>query len=420
MDGIVIEGVSKRFGTAAVLRDVSATLPQGEFLSLVGPSGCGKTTLLRILAGLETPDAGRVWIGGRDVTALRPADRDVAMVFQNYALYPHLTVAQNLAVPLVMRRYSAIERLPLLRPPGARPWRTAAGDRGGGGGGGGHAADRPPTRPEASAAFGRTAAAGGARPRPGAATRPRFLMGRAAEQPRCPSCVPRTRKEIVDLHRRAGVTTVYVTHDQVEAMTMSDRVALMLDGRILQIGAPRALYDDPAELRVAQFLGSPRINTVAGVVVPGGVAVGALVLPVGVAAADGTPVVLGLRAELLRIAGSGGLQATVEYLEFLGAEVLLHARLAGVKAGADAVVVARVDAAGTDRLALGGPVALDVDWGGVLAFDAAGGRVAVPPPPAAVLAGDALRCEANRPALLLSMGEGLATGPSETHAGAAR
>ncbi|MBC7800424.1 MAG: ABC transporter ATP-binding protein, partial [Gemmatimonadaceae bacterium] len=115
MDGIVIQGVSKRFGAAPVLRDVSATLHPGEFLSLVGPSGCGKTTLLRIIAGLEAPDAGHIHIGGRDVTGLRPADRDVAMVFQNYALYPHLTVAQNIAVPLVMRRLSAVERLPLLR-----------------------------------------------------------------------------------------------------------------------------------------------------------------------------------------------------------------------------------------------------------------------------------------------------------------
>ncbi len=115
MDGIVIEGVDKRFGATAVLHDVSARLAAGEFLCLVGPSGCGKTTLLRILAGLETADAGRVLIGGRDVTGLRPADRDVAMVFQNYALYPHLTVAQNLAVPLAMRRLSVLGRMPVLR-----------------------------------------------------------------------------------------------------------------------------------------------------------------------------------------------------------------------------------------------------------------------------------------------------------------
>jgi len=113
-DGISIEGVQKRFGDVPILRGVSATLAPGEFLSLVGPSGCGKTTLLRILAGLEAADAGQVWIGGRNVTRLRPADRDVAMVFQNYALYPHLTAGQNMAVPLAMRRLSVLERLPLL------------------------------------------------------------------------------------------------------------------------------------------------------------------------------------------------------------------------------------------------------------------------------------------------------------------
>ena len=365
MDGILIEGVSKRFGTQAVLQDVSASLRPGEFLSLVGPSGCGKTTLLRILAGLETADSGRVRIGARDVTVLRPADRDVAMVFQNYALYPHLTAGQNMAVPLVMRRLSALERLPLLRHlvPGHAMRRReiaqavqAAADvlRIG------HLLDRRPA-----------ALSGG--------QRQRVALGRALV--RSPAAFlmdeplsnldaelrAQTRKEIVDLHRRAGVTTVYVTHDQVEAMTMSDRVALMLDGRILQIGTPRQMYDDPAALRVAQFLGSPRINTLAAMSTPEGVRLDGTLLPLHAMAAAGAAVTLGLRAEALRLAPAG-LAAKAEHTEYLGAELLLHARLAD-----GAAITARLPA--TAGVRVGDAVHLDADWSGVLLFGADGVRM---------------------------------------------
>jgi multiple sugar transport system ATP-binding protein len=227
-DGISIEGVEKRFDTTPVLRGVSATLAPGEFLSLVGPSGCGKTTLLRILAGLEAADAGTVSMGGRDVTRLRPADRDVAMVFQNYALYPHLTAGQNMAVPLAMRRLSVLERLPLvgrLVPGQAGRRRAIAADvraaaetlRIG------HLLDRRPA--QLSGGQRQRVALGRALVRRPAA----FLMDEPLSNLDA-ELRAQTRKEIVELHRRAGVTTVYVTHDQVEAMTMSDRVALMLDG----------------------------------------------------------------------------------------------------------------------------------------------------------------------------------------------
>jgi multiple sugar transport system ATP-binding protein len=364
MDGITIDGVAKRFGETTVLHGVSASLAPGEFLSLVGPSGCGKTTLLRIIAGLEQADAGTVRIGGRDVTRLRPADRDVAMVFQNYALYPHLTVGQNMAVPLGMRRLSALERLPLLRHlvPG-------------------HAARRQGIAADVRAAAETLRVGHLLDRRPGQLSggqRQRVALGRALV--RRPTAFlmdeplsnldaelrAQTRVEIVELHRRAGVTTVYVTHDQVEAMTMSDRIALMMDGRILQIGTPRALYDDPADLRVAQFLGSPRINTLPAVAVPQGVRVADLVVPVAVPCAPGETLTLGLRPEVLRPAGDG-LPATIEHVEFLGAELLLHARLAGT------LVTARAPAG--MGAAPGDTIRLQADWDAALLFDAQGRRI---------------------------------------------
>jgi len=376
MDGIAIEGVAKRFGAAVVLHDVSATLAPGEFLSLVGPSGCGKTTLLRIIAGLEAADAGRVLIGGRDVTGLRPADRNVAMVFQNYALYPHLTAGQNMAVPLGMRRLSTIERLPMLRHlvPGhagrrrgiaADVRRTAELLQIG------HLLDRRPA--QLSGGQRQRVALGRALVRQPAA----FLMDEPLSNLDA-ELRAQTRTEIVDLHRRAGVTTVYVTHDQVEAMTMSDRVALMLDGRILQIGPPRTLYDDPADLRVAQFLGSPRINALPVVATAGGVQLGGLVLPLHAAATDGGALTLGLRPEALHLVPVGGMPATVERLEFLGAELLLHARLA------DVPVIARAPANAPVRS--GDAIRLQADCTAALLFDAAGGRFGLRQPTPRTLA----------------------------------
>ena len=370
-DGVRIEGVTKRFGGQPVLRGVSATLAQGEFLSLVGPSGCGKTTLLRILAGLEAADAGQVWIGGRNVTRLRPAERDVAMVFQNYALYPHLTAAQNMAVPLAMRRLSALERLPLLGRlvPGQGARRRAiladvrvAADtlRIG------HLLDRRPAG--LSGGQRQRVALGRALVRRPAA----FLMDEPLSNLDA-ELRAQTRKEIVDLHRQAGVTTVYVTHDQVEAMTMSDRVALMLDGRIVQVGTPRAMYDDPQDLRVAAFLGSPRINTLAAVAGPDGVVLAGTVLPVRAAAPPGTPVVVGLRVETLRLAPSG-LDVAVEHVEFLGAEVLIHAQVASGEA-----LVARMAVADAGRVRAGDRAHLQADWSGALLFGTEGARIAVHP-----------------------------------------
>jgi multiple sugar transport system ATP-binding protein len=365
MSGIVIDGITKSFGGTPILRGVSATLQPGEFLSLVGPSGCGKTTLLRIIAGLETPDEGRVAIGGRDVTTLRPSERDVAMVFQNYALYPHLTVAENMAVPLAMRRLSVLGRLPLLRhlaPDQAAIRRTIRDDvartadllqiA--------HLLDRRPA--QLSGGQRQRVALGRAVVRHPAA----FLMDEPLSNLDA-ALRTQTRKEIVDLHRRAGVTTVYVTHDQVEAMTMSDRVALMLGGQILQLGTPRALYDQPATLEVAQFLGSPRINTLPGITTQDGVTIDGLHLPLHPAAPPGPPVTVAIRPETLRLTQAGPLPAVIQHLEYLGAETLLHTSCAG------SPVIARLP--NPEHLRPGETVHFTADWPAALLFDNQGARL---------------------------------------------
>jgi multiple sugar transport system ATP-binding protein len=364
MSGIRVEGVSKSFGATTILDGVSLELKQGEFLSLVGPSGCGKTTLLRIIAGLEAADAGRVCIGGRDVTGLRASERDVAMVFQNYALYPHLTVAQNMAVPLAMRRLSMAGRLPLLRrlmPRQAALRRQIAADvaRAAELLGIGHLLDRRPA--QLSGGQRQRVALGRAVVRQPAA----FLMDEPLSNLDA-ALRAQTRTEIVRLHRQAGVSTVYVTHDQVEAMTMSDRVALMLGGHVLQIGTPRELYDAPASLAVAQFLGSPRINVLAGLAAEGGVVVEGMWLPVHPAAAAGAAVAVGLRPEALRLSPSGALPATVETLEYLGSEVLLHTRCG------PSTMVARLPVIAAAGLQAGDSIRFATDWGAALLFDAAG------------------------------------------------
>lgn len=242
MARIVIENVHKSYGDIAALKPFSLSISDGEFVVLVGPSGCGKSTMLKILAGLEPASGGRVFLGEDDVTDLAPGDRDVAMVFQNYALYPHLTVRQNIGFGLRMRGMSRSEIDRRVEEAG----RTL---------GVAHLLNRRPR-----------ALSGG--------QRQRVALGRAiVREPRAflmdeplsnldAKLRVHMRAEISALHSRAGVTTVYVTHDQIEAMTMADRVVLMRDGEIQQIADPDTLFLKPVNLFVAGFIGSPGMNLV--------------------------------------------------------------------------------------------------------------------------------------------------------------
>nr|WP_207191652.1 ABC transporter ATP-binding protein [Paracraurococcus ruber] len=358
------------------MAEVTLEVAAGEFVALVGPSGCGKTTLMRIIAGIERPDAGQVRIGARDVTPLRPADRDVAMVFQSYALYPHLTVRQNIAVPLTMRGLPAWHRLPLAGAllPGARAARARIAQE----------VARVAEPLGLSALLDRRPAqlSGGQRQRVALARavirRPAaFLMDEPLSNLDAALRV-QTRREIVEIHRRAGAATLYVTHDQAEALTMADRVAVMLGGRILQVAPPEAIYADPVDLRVAAFIGSPRINTLAAEADAGG-QVRVAGLATGLRARAPGPVTLALRPEALRPAAQG-LPVAAEHVEFLGDGLLLHAR--HLPDGAP--LVARLDPASPGRVAPGERLALEFDPARALLFGADGARL--PTAPAGVAA----------------------------------
>ncbi len=320
--GLALRGIVKQFGATRVLDGIDLDIHPGEFLTLVGPSGCGKSTLLRIIAGLEAQDSGSVAIGGRGVDALPPSERDVAMVFQSYALYPHMTVAANIASPLELRRLRLVERLPLLR------WLS-------------------PRRPrvmrqimaEVRAMAEQLQLTGLLDRRPGQLSggqRQRVALGRAMVRRPAAFLMDEPlsnldaklrvhmRTELAELHDRLGATFVYVTHDQVEAMTMSDRVALMDRGRILQLGTPAELYDMPADVTVARFVGSPPINLIEAMAdADGALRLAGLVLRVPGPGRH----TIGIRPEALRLAPAapGLLPARLRRMENLGAEWILHA-----------------------------------------------------------------------------------------------
>ena len=300
-------------------------IADGEFLVLVGPSGCGKSTSLRMLAGLEDVNSGRILIGDRDVTDVPPKDRDIAMVFQNYALYPHMTVADNMGFALKIAGVSKEERAERVREAAKlldlEPY-----------------LDRKPK-----------ALSGG--------QRQRVAMGRAIvrnpqvflmDEPLSnldAKLRVQTRTQIASLTRRLGVTTVYVTHDQVEAMTMGDRVAVLKDGLLMQVDTPRNLYDKPKNVFVAGFIGSPAMNLLELPVVDGGVQFGGTVYPVPrdvLEEAHGQTVTLGSRPEDLETVAQGeGLQVEVDVVEELGADAYVYGHT--TLDGQSHDIVARVD-----------------------------------------------------------------------------
>jgi multiple sugar transport system ATP-binding protein len=318
----------------------------GEFLVLVGPSGCGKSTTLRMLAGLEPIDSGEVWIGDRDVTFVPPKDRDIAMVFQSYALYPHMTVAENIGFHLKIKRIPKDER--------ARRVLEAA-----------KILDLVPYLERKPAKL-----SGG--------QRQRVAMGRAiVREPQVflmdeplsnldAKLRVQTRTQIAALQRDLGVTTVYVTHDQIEAMTMGDRVAVLLDGVLQQCAPPRELFVKPVNEFVAGFIGSPAMNLMAATAGDLGATYESLNVPLTPdqrAALTSAAVTIGVRSNDLEVRTEGGLDATVEFVEELGSEAFIYC----LADGSNKEIVARTD--GLSSAKNGDHVSLVPDPGGLHLFD---------------------------------------------------
>jgi len=329
MASVSFSAIQKSFGKTAVLHGISLEIADGEFMVLVGPSGCGKSTLLRMLAGLEEITGGEIAIDGRVVNDLDSKDRDIAMVFQSYALYPHLTVADNMGFSLRLRNdkreviesrvADAAKILNLTSYLHRYPRELSGGQR------------------------------------------QRVAMGRAiVRDPKVflfdeplsnldAKLRVAMRAEIKALHQRLKTTTVYVTHDQVEAMTMADRIAVMNDGRIEQLGRPLELYDRPANLFVAQFIGSPAMNVFDGVYRSGAVEALGARWPCNAKAAEGQSVKYGIRPVHFDF-GQGGIEAEVVVVEPMGAETELV-----VKIGGQSLTIAthgRSSAAPGDRISL--------------------------------------------------------------------
>lgn len=386
MSDITLRNIAKRFGNAVVLRDISLDIRAGEFISLVGPSGCGKSTLLRIIAGLEEQDTGYLTLGGRSLDGCRPSERDIAMVFQSYALYPHMTVRQNLSVPLLMRSMTPAQRWPLL---------------------GRHIGNSRTIRSEIAAKVADVAkvlditALLDRRPAQlSGGQRQRVALGRAMvrhpaaflmDEPlsNLDACLRlQMRSELVALHRRVKATFVYVTHDQAEAMTMSDRVAVMMRGELLQVAPPQEIYNSPNHIEVASFIGSPRINLFpASIRSDGAVESGSrLRLPLPAAATANSSVLLGVRPEALTLSpirDDGGWNGEIFHVEHLGAEIFAHVRL---REPASIVAIARLDPLVESIPSLGDIVTLRPRMNQVHVFAADGRRLATPSPQARELA----------------------------------
>ncbi|WP_308917866.1 sn-glycerol-3-phosphate ABC transporter ATP-binding protein UgpC [Jannaschia sp. LMIT008] len=346
MANVTIRDLRKSYGATQVIHGLDIDILDGEFVVLVGPSGCGKSTLLRMIAGLEGISGGTIAIGDRVVNNLAPARRDIAMVFQNYALYPHKTVRANMAFSLRMARMPRAEISERVDRAASILGLTEYLDR-----------------------YPRALSGG---------QRQRVAMGRAIvrdpqvflfDEPLSnldAKLRVQMRTEIRELHQRLSTTTVYVTHDQIEAMTMADKIVVLQGGRIEQVGSPLDLYDRPANAFVASFIGSPSMNLIAARGTGGAADVGGVTIPVD-GAPEGRPVTLGMRPEHL-VLGDRGLPATVSVIEPTGSETHIVARL-GEGTGGEVTAVTR------DRPAVrpGETIHLMPEPGRVHVFDADSG-----------------------------------------------
>jgi len=367
MPAISFRGVRKSYGDTPVIHEFSAEIPDREFLVLLGPSGCGKSTMLRMIAGLIDITGGDLFFDGRRVNDLEPKARDIAFVFQSYALYPHKTVRANIAFPLLMARFRWWQHIPLVGLVARR---------------------RAMRHPDVATKVDRIAAT--MELTPYLDRRPRTLSGGQRQRVALARALVREpsvylldeplsnldaklraqmRTEITALYRRVGASFVYVTHDQVEAMTMGTRIILLNDGVVQQSGTPREIYHDPANTFVARFIGSPPMNLFPVTVhegqatVEGGTAVPAEGLPDG-------PALLGVRAEKVRVTATGpGLPARVAVVERLGAETVVGFRLGAAPAGAELGAAAVRD---LHYAKVPGDVALAVDDGCRVLLDLGG------------------------------------------------
>jgi multiple sugar transport system ATP-binding protein len=357
MAEVTFNHVKKAYGPVTVIPDLSLDIKDHEFMVLVGPSGCGKSTALRMIAGLEEITGGTVEIGDRVVNDVPPKDRDIAMVFQSYALYPHMTVRENLEFGLKIRKMPKEEMRRLVDDTARTLGITEF-------------LDRKPK--QLSGGQRQRVALGRAIVRKPAV----FLFDEPLSNLDAKLRV-QMRAEISTLQKRLQTTTVYVTHDQIEAMTMGDRIAVMSKGELQQVGTPLEVYDQPANLFVASFIGTPPMNLLPAVLADGGATVAAsgLKLPVpqafraAAAGRDGLKVVLGLRPENIREASREGSGATVpvtakaEFVEPLGHEVIVHGRIG------DELIVAKVDPHRSPRM--GEDVNLVIESEAAHLFDAA-------------------------------------------------
>jgi multiple sugar transport system ATP-binding protein len=346
MSFLQLKGVEKVFGNHRVIKGVDLTIEKGEFVVFVGPSGCGKSTLLRMIAGLTEIDGGSLHLDGRDITKLPSSKRDLAMVFQSYALYPHMSVFDNMSFALRLANVDkavinekvgrAAEILNLTAYLQRTPKELSGGQR-------------------QRVAIGRAIVRA-----------PKVFLFDEPLSNLDAALRGQTRVEIAKLHRDLGATTIYVTHDQVEAMTLADRVVVLRDGSIEQVGSPLALYDKPANQFVAQFIGTPQMNVIDTTSLPA--------LRDAVGAANAPDGFIGVRPEnvMVRPAGSGRLAGQVELVESLGADTLIYAQVGGAKKGVQ--LVARQ----SERTALrpGDAVGLDIAPASFHLFDRQGHTVA--------------------------------------------
>ena len=352
MSGVTFAQVTKSYGDVTAVDSLSLEITDGEFMVLLGPSGCGKSTALRMIAGLEEITSGLLTIGDRVVNHVPPRERDIAMVFQSYALYPHMTVRKNIESPLVANKAAkvsteernarvqeAARALDLTEYLGRKPGELSGGQRQ------------------------RVALARAIVRRPEV-----FLMDEPLSNLDA-KLRTQTRLELVEMHRRLGTTIVYVTHDQVEAMTMADRIAIINRGKLQQVGPPQAVYDRPANLFVAGFVGSPPMNTLSGTLTfVGGQPVittghGAVQAADAGSAGEGAQVIVGIRSEHLRVGdGPATLDGVVENVELLG-----HERHVVVKVGESLVVIRQ--STESPAVAVGEHVPLAAEPSGVHLFD---------------------------------------------------